>query len=419
MALSLGVVACGDDDEDEGGSGAEVEGGTAALDINVGVLVPQTGDLSQFAPPGEKAAELAAEVANEAFGEAASDSTVTLAVTDTQTNAAAAQTAAEDVIADGASCLAGPWASDETIPVGRAVAARQQVPLISPSSTSPAISELPDDGFVFRTAPSDALQGQVLADAVGEQFGTDATISLAARNDAYGEGIITEFQAAFEEAGGTTTGPVLYDVDASTYDSEADQIVEGDPDGYVIIDFEDPYTKVGAALARTGSFDPTTLYTADGLAFDPEIPSSIPAEALDGAFGTRPATPDDTDTAASFDELYTSAGGEKERGTFDAQNFDAVSLCVLAAVAAGSTEGVDIQAQIQNVANAPGDQYDYTQMADAITALQEGEDIDFQGVSGSLDLDDNGDPISAVYDTYEYVNGKLELGEQVAKESGE
>ena len=97
-----------------------------------------------------------------------------------------------------------------------AVAARQQVPLISPASTSPEITDLPDDGYVFRTAPSDALQGQVLADAVGEQFGTDATISVAARNDAYGEGIITAFQEEFEAAGGTDDGPVLYDLEAST-----------------------------------------------------------------------------------------------------------------------------------------------------------------------------------------------------------
>ena len=414
--LSLGVAACGDDDESTTGGGEDVS--DASFDLTVGALLPQTGDLSIFAPPGEKAANLAAEEASAALE--GTDITVELTSADTETKAAAAQQAAQQLISEGASCLVGPWASDETIPVGQTVAGRQQVPLISPSSTSPEISELPDDGYVFRTAPSDALQGIVLADAVGQEFGTDATISVAARNDAYGEGIANAFIENFEANGGTTTGPVLYDPEGTTFDSEAEEIVADSPDGYVIIDFEDPYGKVGAALARTGDFDPSTMFTADGLAFDPSIPDTIPLEALDGAKGTRPATPEGTDTAEAFQKLYDSSSEQpKDRGTFDAQNFDAVTLCVLAAVAAGSSEGPDIQAAITDVASAPGDQYDYTDMAGAIEALQAGEDIDFEGVSGPLDLDDNGDPTQGTYDTYEYKNGKFVLGEQVEQSSEE
>lgn len=413
--LSLGVAACGDDGDSTSGGGEDVS--DASFDMTVGVLVPQTGDLAIFAPPGEKAADLAIEEFSKALE--GTNITVESSVADTETKAAAAQSAAQKLISDGASCLAGPWASDETVPVGTTVAARSQVPLISPSSTSPEITDLPDDGYVFRTAPSDALQGQVLADAVGQELGTDATISVAARNDAYGEGIANEFKAAFEEAGGTTTGPVLYDPEGTTFDSEASEIVADNPDGYVIIDFEDPYSKVGAALVRTGDFDATKMFTADGLAFEPKIPPSIPAEALDGANGTRPATPDNTETADEFQKLYDSAGGTKERGTFDAQNFDAVSLCVLGAVAAGSSEGPDIQSKIQEVASAPGDKYDFTQLPEAIEALQAGDDIDFEGVSGPLDLDDNGDPTQGTYDTYQYQNGKFVLGDQVQKQAEE
>ena len=212
---------------------------------------------------------------------------------------------------------------------------------------------------------------------------------------------------------------MLYDPEASSYDSEAADIVADKPDGFVIIDFEDPYGKVGAALVRTGDFDATKMFTADGLAFD-TIPDTIPADALDGASGTRPATPEDTDTAKSFATLFEDSNLKpKERNTFDAQNFDAVSLCVLAAVAAGSTDGADIQSKIQEVASAPGDQYDYTQFADAITALQNGDDIDFQGVSGALDLDDNGDPTVATYEVFKYDGGKLAVEKQVQKEAGD
>jgi branched-chain amino acid transport system substrate-binding protein len=414
-ALSLGVAACGSDDSSTtgGSSGGTLDG------LTVGALIPQTGDLSIFAPAGEKAAKLAVEQANAALKTAGSSAEVTLTVGDTETKPQATVQAANKLASDGASCFAGAWASADTIPAGQSVAAKQQIPLISPASTSPEITDLPDDGYVFRTAPSDALQGQVLADAVGEQFGTDATISVAARNDAYGEGIATQFSEAFTGAGGSVNGPVLYDPEASSYDSEAAEITANNPDGYVIIDFEDPYGKVGAALVRTGNFDATKLWTADGLAFD-KIPNTIPSDALDGASGTRPATPEDSDVASAFNTLFADSSlSPKERNTFDAQNFDAVSLCVLAAVAAGSSDGPDIQAQIQDVASAPGDKYDYTNMSDAITALQNGDDIDFDGVSGPLDLDDNGDPTVATYEVFNYKNGKLVVDRQVEKEVGQ
>ncbi len=414
-ALSLGVAACGDDDSSTTGGGDT----SGTLDgLTVGALIPQTGDLSIFAPAGEKAAKLAVEQANAALKSAGSSAEVTLTVGDTETKPQATVQAANKLASDGASCFAGAWASADTIPAGQSVAAKQQIPLISPASTSPEITDLPDDGYVFRTAPSDALQGQVLADAVGETFGTDATISVAARNDAYGEGIATQFSEAYTANGGQVNGPVLYDPEASSYDSEAAEIVANKPDGYVIIDFEDPYGKVGAALVRTGEFDATKLYTADGLAFD-KIPDTIPSDALDGANGTRPATPEGSDVASAFNTLYADSSlSPKERNTFDAQNFDAVSLCVLAAVAAGSSDGADIQAQIQDVASAPGDKYDYTNMADAITALQNGDDIDFDGVSGPLDLDDNGDPTVATYEVFNYDGGKLVVDRQVEKKAG-
>jgi branched-chain amino acid transport system substrate-binding protein len=422
-ALSLGAAACGDSDDegDSGGTGEDVS--DASFDLNVGVLVPQTGDLSAFGPAGEKAAQMAVDMASTALTDAGADGIkVEANIEDSQTEPAAAQSAATKLISGGSNCLIGPWSSGEVVPVGRSVAAREQIPLISPSATSPAISELPDDGYVFRTAPSDALQGQVLADAIEEDLGTDAVISVAARNDPYGEGIAESFTSAWEEKGGTVTdsSPVLYDVELSSYNSEAGDIVADSPDGYVLIDFEEPYNELGAALARTGDFDATTMYTADGLAFEDGIPDSIAPDSLYGANGTRPATPD-SDIADTFDDDFSAAEpADVKRNSFDSQNFDAATLCVLAAVAAGSNEGPDIAEQIQAVGSAPGDKYDYTTMADAIEALQAGEDIDFEGVSGSLDLDDNGDPIVGTYDIYSYDDkGVFSVQDQVEKESAE
>lgn len=419
LALSLGITACGGGDDDEGGGNAG--GGQApqntSFELMIGDLVPLTGELSVFGPAGQKSADLAVEQVNEAAQQAGVQTQVTVEHADSGENEQAGVQAARELVGGGASCLLGDWASQNTQTVASSVTVRQRVPLISPASTSAAITELDDNGFVWRTAPSDNLQAQALADTIEQELGgTDARISLAARNDAYGQGFVEQFQPAWQEKGGQFTGePMLYDPEQPNYNSEAGQIVANEPDLFVIIDFEETYTRLGAALVRTGDFDPKQMFTADGLAFS-EIPEGIPSEALVGARGTRPGTPEQGDVVAAFNELFVEAGGE-ERQTFDAQNFDAAMLCYLAALAAGSPEGADIAEQIQPVSSPPGAKVNFTRLPQAIEALRKGEDIDFDGVTGPLDFDDNGDPTAATYEVYEYgEDGALEVLRQFQAE---
>lgn len=410
LALSLGIAACGGDD-DEGG--ADAGGGqptpqNTSFELMIGDLVPLTGDLSVFGGPGQAAADLSVEQVNQAAQQAGVQTRVSIEHADTETTEQAAVQAARELTGGGATCLAGAWASANTLAVSNSVAIRQRTPLISPASTSAEITELDDNGFVWRTAPSDNLQAQALADVIEQELGgATGTISLAARNDAYGQGFVEQFQQAWTEKGGQVSGPVLYDPEQPSYNSEAGQIVSGDPDAYVIIDFPETYTRMGAALVRTGDFDASRMFTADGLASD-EIPDGIPQEALVGARGTRPGTPEQGDVVQAFDEAFTEAGGERQ--TFDAQNFDAVMLCYLAALAAGSAEGPDIAEQLQAVSGPPGPKFNFTQLPQAIEALGNGEDIDFDGVTGPIDFDDNGDPTAATYEVYAYGDdGALEV----------
>lgn len=425
LLVSLALVACGGDDEggtaDTGATTAQEGGGeapNASFDLTIGDLVPLTGDLSAFGPPGRKASDLAVQQINDAVQQAGAEINVEVQHADTETQEQAAVQAARQLVSGGAGCLTGAWASSNTIPIGQSVASRQRVPIISPASTSATITDLEDNGFVFRVAPSDILQGVALADTIEEELGgTDGTVSLAARNDAYGEGFIEVFKQAWEERGGTTTGPVLYDPQQPNYNTEAGRIVNGNPDAYVIIDFPETFAKMGPALVRTGNFDATKLFTADGLAAD-AIPDDIPKAAMAGARGTRPGTPEEGDLPSQFNDLFTQADGPG-RQTFDAHNFDATILCFLAAVAAGSGEGRDIQEQLQAVSAAPGDKYDFTTLADAVSALQNGEDIDFDGVTGPIDFDENGDPTTATYEVWSYGrdDGELSVLRQFAAES--
>ena len=410
LALSFGLAACGGDDDEGDGTTADITGGEESLELVIGDSIPLTGDLADFGPPGEKAADLAIDQINSAIDEVGADHTVEIVHEDNETNPQAAVQAARSMVSDGASCIAGAWASADTIPTARSVAIRDEVLLISPASTSDEITTLEDDGLVNRTAPPDSFQGPTLAQYMDEELGgaEGKTVNIGARNDAYGEGLAETFSAAWEELGGEVGEEVIYEVEQPNYDSEAQQIASGNPDATVIIDFSDAYPRVGPALARAG-VDFSNTFVTDGLA-STSLPEDAGEESTEGIRGTAPGTPDDEDQTKAFDELYTSSEPtDVDRQTFDAQNFDAVILCYLAAVAAGSTEGADMAEVVQSISAPGGTEYTWEELPDAIEALQNGDDIDYVGASGAIDMDEAGDATAGVYDIFEYKNGKFEL----------
>jgi len=407
-SLSLVFVACGDDEEE---GGTEVTGGEASLDLTIGQLVPLTGDLGDFGAPGQKAGELAVEEINAAIEEAGVEHTVTLVSEDSQTTEQGGISAAQKVLAEDGTCIAGEWASSVSIPVAESVSIREEILQISPASTSDEITDLDDDGLVNRTAPPDSFQGPTLADFIEEEIGgaEGKTVNIGARNDPYGTGLAETFSAAWEEKGGEIGAEVIYDPEQPTYNSEATEITSGGPDATVIIDFPETYAKVGPALVRTGDFDAGTSFVTDGL-ISGDLAADAGDEAVNGLRGTAPGSPEEGTAPEAFDQAYTAFEPKDiERFTFDAQNFDAVILCYLAAVAAGSTEGADMAEVVQETSAAPGDQFTFEELPEAIEALQSGDDIDYEGASGSIEMDETGDATAGVYDTYEFKNGAPEV----------
>jgi ABC-type branched-subunit amino acid transport system substrate-binding protein len=411
VGLALALAACGGDDDEDGGE--------AQLDLVIGDSVPLSGDLSDFGPPGEKAADVAVDEINKAIDEAGVDHTVEIVHEDNcggSDQQCAVQAARKMVESDGASCITGAWASADTIPTSESVAIPEEVLLISPASTSDEITTLDDpDGLVNRTSPPDSFQGPTLSrflveEALGGAEGN--TVNVGARNDAYGTGLADSFSEAWEAAGGTVGERVDYDIKLPSYDTEAEQLTSGNPDGLIIVDFPETYAKVGPALVRAG-FDPESTFVTDGL-ISSELAQDAGEDAVNGLRGTAPGVPDDDPSEAAFDELYTQAEPrDVKRQTFDAQNFDAVMLCYLAAVAAGSTEGIDMAAEVREISGPPGDQFTFEQLPEAIEALQNGDDIDYQGASGPIDMDEAGDATAGVYDIYEFSEGAPEPVDEI------
>ena len=418
IVLTGGLVACGDDDDEGNGGGGGGDGGAGApaqLDLVIGDSVPLTGDLADYGPPGEKAADVALGVVNAAINQSGAQHTVKLLHEDNETNPQAAVQVARKLVDQGSTCIAGAWASADTIPTARSVGIPEEIPVISPSSTADEISTLEDDGFLFRTSPPDRFQGPTVATAIAEDLGgaQGKTVNIGARNDAYGVGLADTFSAAWEEEGGTIGERVEYDPTQPSYNSEAQQITSGNPDAFLIIDFPETFVKVGPALERTGNWDPAKTWVTDGLASS-DLLEDPGADVVNGMRGTAPGLPDAAAPSKEFDKLYTSLPPKDvDRQTFDAQNFDAVILCYLGAVAAGSTEGADIAGELQAVSGPPGKKFAWNQLADAIKALEAGEDIDYEGASGALDINEDGDPTAGVYDVYEFKGGALNPTDEV------
>jgi ABC-type branched-subunit amino acid transport system substrate-binding protein len=413
--IAFGAVAAGCGDENGGGSAEG--GGGEPLELTVGVLLPMTGTSSAFGPPLEKATKMAVDQIKRAADEAGVDFDVKVVTADNESEPVASVAAARRLVTEGASCIVGSSSSATTIAVAQSVTIPQGVPMITPMSTAAEITDLHSQGGVtFRTISADPLQAKVLADVIAERVGgaEGKTISIAGRDDAFGQGLTEEIKRNWEALGGAAQGPLLYDPNASSYNDVATQIVSGNPPVYAIIDLPQTYAKVGAALLRTGEFSAKDLFIAGGQ--PATIPEDTPPEALNGAVGASPGFPTDGPLVEAFNALWERSPGAEEQQPYMQNGFDATMLCALGALAAGSTDGRAIAEKLIGVSRPGGAEYTYQDLERAIADVSAGTDIDFQGVSGPLDLDDNGDVQAGYVNVYRYIDGTLTVEDQVQAE---
>jgi ABC-type branched-subunit amino acid transport system substrate-binding protein len=385
---------------------------TAGYTLRIGVVVPLTGASAVFGPAYSKSAGLGVQQATRGLRQAGiRDIKIQIEHADDATTPEGGVNAARKLISNGANCILGALTSASSIAIAQAASVPARVPQIGPNNSSPALTDLKDEGYFFRVMPSDTLQAPILARAIREEMGAGKSISLAGRNDAFGTGLLPRLKTSLERLGLRVQGPLLYDPTAASYNSEAGDIVRGNPDAYVILDFPANYAKIGSALLRTGRFDGNKLFVAGG--WPATIPSFIPSASLEGAKGTSAGSPLGTKAADAFHKLYTTSPGPKDRQTLEVNNFDAALMCILASVAANSAKGSEIVKHIQRVSSPPGRTYTYLRLGDAIRALRAGKDINFEGAGGSVDLDQNGDLRTAIYNVFTYKDGKQSVLRQL------
>ena len=377
----------------------------------IGSLLELTGPFSPTAPATEKAIKLAVDEANKAAKAAGYAITVKQESADTQGDAQAALSAARTMVNKGAACLVGPATTPESIAIAKGLTIPKKI-ILWPQATSGRLTAFkPEaDDTIFRAVPP-TTSGRWRSRMPSRRpwLGRRQDDVRRVPNEPYGEGLAKEFAAAWQAKGGKVPGPVVRS-QAGGFDWRPPRSWRA-TDAYMIVDYPDSYVKMGAALLRTGKFDANRLFVPDALAFT-EVPKNIPAGSLEGARGTRAGSPKGTAAAAEFDRLWKAAGGA-DRYSLDANTFDATVVCFLAAVAADSTEPAAIRGKVREITGGPGEKYTFVQLAEAVKALRSGKRIDFDGVSGPLDLDRNGDPTASLYDIFQFKNGKLEVIRQI------
>ncbi len=364
--------------------------------IKIGAVIPTTGPLQVYGEAQINALQLAVDEINAAGGVLGRQ--VELVVADTATNPQVGVEAAKRLVTvDGVVGLIGALSSGVTIPIARTVSSVEGVPQISTASTSPVITTLEDNGFLFRTTPSDALQGAVLGELVAQQ-GFKKVAVIYVNND-YGKGLADAFAAAYS---GEVTAAVAYEERQPSYRGELRRAAEGDPEALVMIAYPgDGIPMIRQALEE--GFFSKFIFT-DGMKAQ-EVVDAIGAP-LDGAFGTAPTGDPEAPAAKAFRAAYQDKYGELPPQPFMDSAYDAMILMALAIQKAGSTEGAAIRDALMEVANPPGEKVGPGEFAKAKKILEGGGDVDYEGAAGNQNFDANGD-VPGIYAHWAIEGGKI------------
>ena len=342
-------------------------------EIKIGVILGFTGPIESLTPSMADGAELAMSEVTES-GMLLDGATVTPVRADsTCVDAGAATAAAERLItSDGVKGIMGADCSGVTGAILSNVALANGVVMVSPSATSPGLSDAEDNGLFFRTAPSDARQGAVMTEVLMEQGLKE--VALTYTNNDYGKGLADAFQAEWEAAGGTSTITAAHEDGKADYSAEVGALAAAGGERLVVAGYVD---QGGSGIVRaaldSGAFD--TFHFPDGM-ISAQLAENFGDE-IEGSTGQHPGT--DSPGKELFAELVGDAFDSTS--PFTPESYDAAALMMLAMQKAGSAEPGDYKDHIMDVANAPGEQIFPGELAKALEIIKGGGDVDYVGAS--------------------------------------
>ena len=416
FAFTLVAAACGDDDDSTSSSGessasSSSSESSSAEGLNIGTLLPETGALAFLSAPLLEGVNMAIADINAAGGVNGAD--VTLTPGDSGTDPEIANTTVDRLLTEDVDAIVGAAASGITGSVIDKITSAG-VTQCSPSNTAAGLGTSGDDGFYFRTAPSDDLQAPALANVVlGDGY---TNVAVVSRADDYGVGFNAEFEPAIASGGGTIVYNTPYAPEATSFDDVVQDVVASGPDAVVLVAFEEGIQILQTMVEQGAGPDAIQIYITDGMAtgeLGVLIDESNPGIAS-GMKGTQPAAAPSSGAA-----FFPQAFAEFAPGVstiFSAQSYDCAILIALAAEAAGSNDSADIAAAMVDVSR---DGEKCSTFADCKDLLAGGTNIDYDGASGAIDFLDVGEPGTGIYEVYEYnADGVQEVIDELTFQAG-
>ena len=347
----------------------------------IGFIGGFTGPIESLTPPIFAGAELVVKQINEQGGILGGE--LSLISADGACDATAAAAAADKLInSDNVVGIVGALCTGETIGAFNGSGLSGGVVFISPASSAPALTTLEDSDLVYRTTPSDALQGVKLADLLIAKGVKDIAITYV--NNDYGKGFADALAAAYTAAGGTIAANVAHEEGKADYRAELGNLTASQ--NLVILAYANASgNTVLRQAVESGNF---TLYVGgDGMVGD-DLLSGIDAAAVEGLIATRAGAP--AGDATTIYNAFTS-DGFVANATYAPQAYDAAFLLALAIEKAGSTDRAGIAAALRDVSSAPGEKILPGEWTKAVELIKAGTDIDYEGAGGALDFDAAGD----------------------------
>lgn len=375
------------DDDGSGDNGSAVEERT----IEIGTLLPASGELSGIGSTMVDAADLAFSVVDDESEYFDVDATFG----DSQSTPEDGISAANNLTNAGVPAVVGSAVTNVHIPASEQVFVPNEMCACSPSATAVTITDIEDDDLLFRTVPSDSLQGRAMTQYATQELGVE-TAAVLHVNDDYGQSLSGSFISSFEDTGGTVQQQVSYEVEAASYTSRIEQAIQDDPDLLAVVG----YAESGIQLFRDyyAQFDENRdILTVDGLDTG-RVPNEVGRE-MDNVVGTTPLSdgPGSDEFASMYRDTFDTGPGP-----FNAQTFDSAAVLMLANAASGENDGRAIADSMREVANEGEMTVTPENLTEGIDAAAEGEDVVYKGASSQVAFDGNGDLNTAAYEIWQY-----------------
>jgi len=347
---------------------------SAFAEIKVGIILGFTGPIESLTPAMRDSAKLAFQEASDSGALLGGETITVLEGDSTCVDSAAAQSVAEGQVSQGVAAIMGADCSGVTGAIASNVAVPNGVVMISPSATSPGLTTLDDKGLFFRTAPSDARGGQILADITKDRG--IKSVAITYTNNDYGKGLADVYEAAVKAHGISVTAVAAHEDGKADYSAEVATLASAGGDAVAVIGYLDQGGKgIIQASLDSGAFD--TFILSDGMIG--QSLSDAFGKSLNKSFGSLPGS---TGKGAGIFAKVAKAGGIDSSGPYTGESYDAAALIVLAMQAGGSADRSSIAKNVMAVANGPGKKIYPGQLKKALDLLAKGKAVDYEGATG-------------------------------------